>query len=352
MYLQGRSAPFAVAAGESILDAGLAHKLMLPHGCQSGSCASCRVRLLQGEVRYPFDPPGLSAAEIEAGFILMCLARPASDLLIELDQPADAATLRPQQLPCRVQSRRWLSHDVLGLTLKLPRRNPGDPAFRYLPGQYIDLLLDGGHRRSFSMANAPNGESLELQIRVTAAGRFANWAAHEMPERAILQFEGPLGAFYLREPSTRPLLMLAGGTGIAPLLAMLEQLLRDALTRPLWLYWGVRTAADLYLHERLMQWTTQHAGFHYRPVLSAPSADDLAANIHALGWAHEQPLLEHSDLRSFDAYVSGPPPMVQAAKSAFASAGLPATQLYYDSFEDAHATWPAQEAAATSSPRR
>ncbi len=254
MYLDGRPEPFTVAQDETILQAGLRHQLMLPYGCQSGSCASCRVRLLEGEVSYPFDPPGLSRAEIDAGYILMCLARPRGDLRMALDQPANAEALRPQQMPCRVQARRWLSHDVLGLTLKLPRRNPGDPGFRYLPGQYIDFLLDDGQRRSFSMANAPNGETLELHVRVTPAGRFATWAAHEMPERAILRFEGPLGAFYLRE-TARPILMVAGGTGIAPLHAMLEQLFQQgASTRPVCLYWGVRTEADLYLHNQFTDW--------------------------------------------------------------------------------------------------
>ncbi len=346
VYLDGRPEPFAVAADETILQAGLRHQLMLPHGCQSGSCASCRVRLLKGEVTYPFEPPGLSTEEISAGYILMCLARPASDLLLALDQPADAEALRPQQMPCRVQSRRWLSHDVLGLTLKLPRRNPGDPAFRYLPGQYIDLLLEDGRRRSFSMANAPNGESLELHIRVTPEGRFAQWAAHEMPERAILRFEGPLGAFYLRETSTRPIVMVAGGTGIAPMHAILEQLLQQPLQRPVWLYWGVRTEADLYLHELLGTWAAAHENFHYCPVLSASSESE-AVGTFERGWVHEAPLRQHADLHAFDAYLSGPPVMVRAAKSAFVEAGLSPDHLYYDAFEDAHTTWPDKTGSET-----
>lgn len=339
MYLDGRPEPFAVADDETILQAGLRHRLTLPHGCQSGSCASCRARLVDGTVSYPFEPPGLSAAEVQAGYILMCLARPASDLRIGLDQPVDAQSLRPQQLPCRVQARRWLSHDVLGLTLKLPRRNPGDPAFRHLPGQYVDLLLDDGRRRSFSIANVENGETLDLHIRVTPEGRFANWAAHEMPERAILRFEGPLGAFYLRESSARPILMVAGGTGIAPVHAMLEKLLRRMpLQRPVWLYWGVRAHADLYLHETLSTWARQDAAFRYVPVLSAPSGIADAGFEH--GWVHEAPLREHGRLEIFDAYLSGPPVMVRAAKTAFVAAGLSPDHLYYDAFEDAHTTWP------------
>ena len=133
------------------------------------------MRVLRGSVEYPFPPPALSAAEIDAGYILMCLARPTGDLVIDLHQPAELEAIRPRKLPCRVQSRQWLAHDVLGLSLKLPR----DSGFRYLPGQYIDLLLDDGKRRSFSIASAPGGDALELHIRVTPGGKFAHWAAHE-----------------------------------------------------------------------------------------------------------------------------------------------------------------------------
>src|SRR5207249_2941191 len=134
-------------------------------------------------------------------------------------QPAELEELRPRKLPTRVIERRMLAHDVIGLWLKLPRN--GKP-FRWLPGQYIDFLLADGRRRSFSIANAWSADApMELHLRVTPGGRFAHYVQHEMPERAILRFEGPLGAFYLREDSDRPVLLMAGGTGFAPIKAML-----------------------------------------------------------------------------------------------------------------------------------
>jgi CDP-4-dehydro-6-deoxyglucose reductase, E3 len=332
VQLAGRTASFDVEPDETLLQAGLRQHLALPFGCQSGGCASFRVRKLEGTVEYPFAPPALSEAEIEAGYILMCLARPRSDLLIDLHQPPQIENLRPRQLPCRVQSSTWLAHDVLGLSLKLPKNSD----FVWMPGQYIDLLLDDGRRRSFSIANAANGSTLELHVRVAPGGRFAHWAAHEMPDRAILRFEGPLGAFYLREDSQRPIVMVAGGTGIAPIHAMLESLTRSETTRPVHLFWGVRAQRDLYLHERLSQWAHEQAWLRYQPVLSEsePGWDG------ATGFVHEAVLREHPQLQGFEAYLSGPPVMVRAGKQAFAAAGLDADHLFYDSFDYAFETWP------------
>jgi CDP-4-dehydro-6-deoxyglucose reductase len=341
VQLAGRPTAFDVGPGESVLQAGLRHHLALPFGCQSGGCASCRVRMLEGRVDYPFAPPALSQAEVDAGYILMCLAKPASDLLLDLHQPAQIEALRPRQLPCRVQSKTWLAHDVLGLSLKLPKNSD----FTWLPGQYIDLLLDDGRRRSFSLANAPNGSTMELHIRVAPGGRFAHWAAHEMPERAILRFEGPLGAFYLREPdpdpvaaspATRPIVMMAGGTGVAPIHAMLEGLIASGNARAVHLYWGVRAQRDLYLQTRLLQWTQEHAWLRYTPVLSEADADWTGAT----GFVHEAVLQRYPDLHGHEVYLSGPPVMVRAGKQAFAAAGVDPDHLFYDSFDYAFETWP------------
>jgi CDP-4-dehydro-6-deoxyglucose reductase len=332
VYLAGRPQRFEVAEGETVLQAGRRQHLAMPFGCQSGGCGSCRVRLLQGTVQYPFPPPALSAAEIDAGYVLMCLAQPTSDLTLDLHQPPQIEALRPRQSPCRVQSREWRCHDVLGLTLKLPKGND----FQYLPGQYIDLLLDEGRRRSFSIANAPNHETLELHVRVTPGGRFAHWAAHEMPDKAILRFEGPLGAFYLREDSQRPILMMAGGTGISPLHAMLQDLTQREFTRPVHLYWGVRGQRDLYLHEQLQRWTEAQPGFRYTPVLSEADSGWNGAT----GFVHEALLRDYPQLSGYEAYLSGPPVMVRSGKDAFLDAGLDADHLFYDSFDYAFETWP------------
>jgi CDP-4-dehydro-6-deoxyglucose reductase len=337
VQLANRDVEFDVADDESVLSAGLRQGLALPFGCQTGGCGSCRVRCIQGRVDYAIPPHALSPEEVEAGYVLMCLARPATDLVLDLHQPPELESLRPRTLPARVIEKKMLAHDVVGLWLKLPREE-GNP-FRWLPGQYIDFLLADGRRRSFSIANAwQPGGPLELHLRITPNGRFAHYVQQEMPERAILRFEGPLGAFYLREDSDRPVILMAGGTGLAPIKAMLEHALASNAKRRFHLFRGVRSRRDLYLDELPRQWATDHASrFAYTPVLSEPDADWRGES----GFVHEVVLKRHPQLTGHEVYMSGPPVMVQAGKRAFVHAGLDADHLFYDSFDYAFETWPA-----------
>lgn len=333
VYLVDRPVSFSVEEGETLLAAGLRQHLALPFGCQSGGCGSCRVRLATGQVEYPFTPPALSQGEIDAGYILMCLARAKSDLSIDLHQPPQIEALRPRKLPSRVMYKRMLSHDVIQLMLKLPKGND----LRYLPGQYLDILLDDGRRRSFSIANAPNGETLELHLRITPGGRFAKWVQEEMPEKAILRLEAPLGAFYIREDSERPIILMAGGTGFSPAKAMLEELLPRQAARNVHLFWGGRAREDLYMDAEVREWAQQYPHFAYTPVLS--EAD--AAWAGEKGFVHEAVLRSYPTLVGQEMYLCGPPVMVQAGKKAFLAAGLDADHLFYDSFDYAFETWPA-----------
>jgi CDP-4-dehydro-6-deoxyglucose reductase len=324
---------FDVAPGETVLAAGLRQGLALPFGCQGGTCASCRVRLLEGRVEHGPDLRALSQAERDAGYILMCQARPLSDLELQLHQPERLELLRPRLLPVRLLERSMLSHDVVGLSVQLPRGEP----FRYLPGQYVDFLLADGRRRSFSIANAPTpAGTLEFHLRVTPQGWFAHYAQEQLAAKAILRLEGPLGAFYLREDSTRPVVMMAGGTGFAPLKAMLEQQFRAGLSRPFHLFWGARARRDLYLHALAEDWARQHPQLRYTPVLSEPDADWAGER----GFVHDAVLRHHPDLAGHEIYMAGPPVMVHAGKQAFVQAGLDADHLYYDSFDYAFETWP------------
>lgn len=329
--LADRPVGFAVDEGETLLAAGLRQHLALPFGCQSGGCGSCRVRLNAGTVGYPFDPPALSQAERDAGYILMCLAQPTSDLEIDLHQPPQLDQLRPRQLPVRVLERHMLAHDVIGLTLKLPKGE----RFRYMPGQYLDILLDNGRRRSFSIANAPNDVTLELHLRVTPGGQFARYVQQEMPDKTILRIEGPLGAFYIREDTDRPILLMAGGTGVSPVKAMLEDLLPRS-TRCTHLFWGARARRDLYMDATLREWAAKYPSFRYTPVLSEADVDWSGAT----GFVHEALLRDYPVLKGTEVYLSGPPVMVQAGKRTFLSAGLDADHLFYDSFDYAFETWP------------
>ena len=339
--LAGSGVQFAVDDDETVLAAGLRQGLALPFGCQSGGCASCRVCCMSGRVEYPAPfaprPPALSQAEVDAGYILMCLARPLENLTLDLHQPPELEHLRPRQLPVRAIEKKMLAHDVIGLWLKLPRE---DTPFRWLPGQYLDFLLPDGRRRSFSIANAWTPDApLELHLRVTPGGRFAHWVENEMPARAILRIEGPLGAFYLREDSERPVLLMAGGTGFAPIKAILEYIFARGIRRSIHLFRGVRASRDLYLDEYPRRWMEEHPDFRYTPVLSEPDADWRGER----GLVHEALLRAYPQLGGREIYISGPPVMVQAGKRAFVAAGLDADHLFYDSFDYAFETWPGLE---------
>lgn len=332
VYLGDSGRPFPVEAGQSLLAAGLAAGVPLPYGCSAGTCAACRCRVRSGEVRHRRAPAALSQAEQDAGYALLCQAEAASDIVLDWRAPADARATPPSVWPCRLLERRWLADEVLGVRLKLPR---GEQAFEYLPGQYVDFLLDNGERRSFSLATAPDGESIELHVKVTPDGRFSRYLAEELPERSMLRFEGPLGAFYLHERD-RPLVMVAGGTGFAPIKAIIEDALVTTPERAIHLVWGVRQAADLYLQEQVQAWSERYPGFRYTPVCSDAGPEWSGAR----GLVHEVLAQLHPDLSAHALYISGPPAMVRAARETGLARGVDPDHLHYDSFDDAHITWP------------
>lgn len=314
---------FSVAPGETVLAAAQRAGVRLASGCQSGTCGSCRVRLRSGRVRYRFEPPALAAAEAGAGWALLCQAEPLTDLELLLDVPAASPA---RQLPVRLQDRRLLAPDVLALTLKLPRGEP----FHYAAGQYVDILLDEGRtRRSFSMANAPDGECLELHLKLQPGGRFSAWAL-DMPLKTVLRLEGPLGQFALHRGDARRLLV-AGGTGLAPLLAMLDGSARAGETCPTHLFWGARTEADLYLHALLQARAARTPWLRYTPVLTEPGPGWDGAR----GWVHQAVVAHYPDLAGHSLYLAGPPAMIRAALAAWPAAGLDPALLHYDAFEAA-----------------
>ncbi len=319
-----------VNEGESILDAALRQGLMIPYSCRGGSCGSCIGRVLEGRVSYPqgSPPPALSQEDLAASRALFCLARPETDLVIEVREVRQASDLPPRKLPCRVARIEQLSHDVRRLYLK----TPATERLQFLAGQYIDILLPGGKRRGFSLANAPyDDEFLELHIRLVPGGQFTRYVFEEMQPGALLRIEGPFGQFYLREDSPRPVLMMAGGTGFAPLKGMIEQANHVGDMRPIHFFWGVRAKRDLYLDQLPRAWAENRPGFRYTPVLSEPMAEDRWEG--RTGLVHEALLQDYPDLSGFDIYMSGPPAMVSAARDAFLAHGAQPGQLFSDSFD-------------------
>ena len=320
---------FSVNEDESVLDAAIRLGIGLPYGCRSGRCGSCIATLLDGEVSYPDGPP--EALELEPeDKCLPCVAHPLSDLTLEAREVESAADIEPRNLPCRVQQVDHLAHDVVRLWLKLPE----DQRLQFRAGQYLDFVLADGSKRAFSIANAPEDDALiELHIRHVDGGKFTDWVFGQMKDKTILRIEAPHGGFVLDNESTRPWLFIGGGTGFAPLKSQIEHSFHKGTTRPMALYWGVRSKRDLYLPDLPEQWVTEHSNFRYVPVLSEPDADWEGRN----GFVHEAVLEDIPNLADHDIYMAGPPIMVKSARDAFRAKGVPDAQMHYDSFEYAAA---------------
>jgi len=329
---------FSVADGETVLDAAIRQGMPLPYGCRSGACGSCKATLVAGEVVY--DQAASALQDLPADSALLCQARPASDLQIRAAGLAAVEDIEVKRLRCKVARKEQLAHDVMRLYLKLP----DDERLQFMAGQYIDFILDDGRRRAFSLANAPHDDALlELHVRNIDAGEYTGFIFNSLKEKDLLRIEGPQGSFYLREDSARPIILLAGGTGFAPIKGIIEHALAEGIDRPMHLFWGARARRDLYLHELAEGWA-QHASFHYTPVLSEPlPQDDWQGET---GLVHEAVVAAYPDLAAYDVYASGPPAMVAAAYAAFVDRGLPSDHYYSDAFEFAADSRAANQSAS------
>ncbi|RMH13518.1 MAG: CDP-6-deoxy-delta-3,4-glucoseen reductase [Gammaproteobacteria bacterium] len=338
IQIRNSNQSFPVEEGESILDAALRHGISLPYACRNGVCGACKGKCISGEIEYPSPEllVALPQAERDEGFALFCQGRACSDLEIEADI-VDENAQKPEKLPARVVKLEQLAHDVMRLYLKLPagKRLP------FLAGQYIDILLSDGRRRSFSIANPPHDdEFIELHIRHVPGGRFSDFLFSEMKEGAILRIEAPFGQFHFREGSERPMIFMAGGTGFAPIKGVIEHILAEGVTLPMHFYWGVRAKRDLYLHDMAQAWADEHPFFNYIPVLSDPMEEDQWQG--RTGFVHEAILEDFTSFSEHDVYACGPPVMIHSGQQAFLDRGLPEDRFFCDPFEYA-ADNPAKE---------
>ncbi len=316
---------FAAEAEETLLDAALRQGVGLPYGCRNGACGSCIAGLLSGEVDYPDGQPEV---EFKSDQVVICQAHARSDLTLKVREVTANADITIKTLPCRAEHLERLSHDVMQVLLKLPETE----RLQFLAGQYIEFILKDGRRRAFSIANAPHQDDyLELHIRHVPGGSFTGHVFDEMKDRALLRIEGPLGAFYLRENSDRPVLMMAGGTGIAPLKGMIDHAQYVGIDRPVHLFWGVSSKRDLYLQEEPRRWQQNSSNFRYTPVLTNPDPEDCWEG--KTGLVMNALLEDHPDLGNYDIYMSGPPAMIEAATPVFAQHGANLDHMYSDAFE-------------------
>lgn len=328
--LQPSNHKFNAEKGETILAAALRQGINLPYGCRSGNCGTCKSVVVEGKVSYQLEKSlCLTEPEKQNGVALLCQAHTESDLTIYAQIIPENEEIVLKKLPCRVMEKQYLCHDVIKLQLKLPNIE----TFAYKAGQYIDILLPDGRRRSFSLADGPHmQESLELHIRIIEGGDFTNHALKELEEKAIIRIEGPHGQFYLREDSNRDIIFMAGGTGFAPIKSIIEYCISHNIARQMYLYWGVRSQEDLYMQELAQLWANDFDHIHFIPVLSqAKNSDDKSIRT---GYVHEAIVEDFPDgLSQFDIYASGPPAMVEAGKKLFEQKQLPLSQYYSDAFE-------------------
>ena len=317
-----------VRAGETLLDAGLRDGLPMPFECRNGGCGACKATVLHGEVSLqPFQESVLTPAERAAGKTLLCCAEALGDLEIEYVPQAGAKALPVRQHVARVTRLEPLAADVMRLCLRLE----GGAALRFHAGQYINFVLADGAKRSFSFATAPQAaDEIELHVRRIPDGRFTTEVFTAMKVGDTLRFEGPLGAFTLREDSDKPIIFVAGSTGFAPVKSMLEYAFRRGLKRRMILYWGVRRRSDLYLGALAEQWAREHTNFTFVPVLSEPRPEDEWTG--RTGLVHEAILADFPDLSAHQVYACGSVQMVAAAYPAFARHGISSEDCFSDAF--------------------
>ena len=319
---------FNIDEGETVLEAALRQGIGLPYGCRNGACGKCAGELLSGSVTYARKLNSLALDQQQQGKTLFCQACAQSDLQISVREISTGRDIEIKTLPCRVESRDLLTHDVMRLRLKLPETE----RMQFLAGQYIEFLLKDGKRRAYSIANAPHDDAfIELHIRHVPDGQFGDYVFEGMKVKELLRLEGPLGSYYIREESERPIILVGGGTGFAPLKGMLEHAFHINLDRQIHLFCGVRARRDLYMDDMVNQWISEHDNLKYTPVLSEPDANDNW--VGKTGFVHEAVIEEYPDLSGYDVYMSGPPPMIKAGMDAFYTHGLPESQIYSDSFE-------------------
>jgi len=326
-----QSAP--VRAGETLLDAGLRASIPLPFECRSGGCGVCKATLIGGQVEMSgYQPSALSEDERRAGRILTCVACALSDVEFEYEADTAGRGSTVQAYEARVERLERLAPDVMLLALRLPEgRQIGFEA-----GQYLNVILEDGARRSYSFTT-PSGSTdlVELHVRLMPGGRFTSRVFADMKVGDTINFEGPVGSFVLQEPSDKPLIFVAGATGFAPVKSLLEQAFHLGIARPLYLYWGVRRPDDLYLTHLPHGWQQKHPNFHFVPVVSEPAPEDQWRG--RTGLVHEAILHDFPDLSGFSVYACGSVRMVQAAQPAFIAQGLHEDACYSDAFTPAAA---------------
>jgi CDP-4-dehydro-6-deoxyglucose reductase, E3 len=326
--IQNSGNSFDVRPSQTILEGAIAAGINLPYGCRNGACGSCKAKVISGKVMHnDYQQSAMSDAELAAGNALLCCAMALEDVTITCREVGGLSGIKPRILPARVAKKEQLAHDVIALHLQLP----ASERLQFLAGQYLEFILKDGQRRSFSIANAPHdSDFIQVHLRVIPNGTFTNFVANELQEKAILRLEAPLGSFFLREDTEKPVIFIATGTGIAPIKGIIEHMLHHNMQREMHLYYGARNVADLYLHDLCEKWAAFTPHLHYTPVLSKPLASDQWQG--QTGYVQDALLREIPDLAGYQVYACGSPNMIDDARVRLTQHGLPEEAFFSDAF--------------------
>ena len=326
----GRS--FTVEGDETVLSAGIRQGVNMPYGCKDGACGSCKCKKIRGDVQLgTYQTKALSDEERAQGWVLTCCATALSDVVLESKQVTSADAFPIKKMPVRVAALDKVSSDVMRVTLQLPATE----LMQFHAGQYVEFLLRDGSRRAYSMANASHtlaadAPKIELHIRHMPGGKFTDHVFGAMKEKDIQRVEGPHGSFYLREDSDAPIVLLASGTGFAPIKALMEHMQHKGITRPTRLYWGGRRPADLYLNDWVLTQLPLMPHLHYIPVVSDALPED--AWTGRTGFVHSAVLQDTPDLAGYQVYACGAPIVVDSAQRDYVAHGLSPDEFYADAF--------------------
>lgn len=332
---QRNNTRFSTRENETILNAALRDNRIYPYGCRSGACGACKSDLISGRVDYgEYENFALNDVEKAHGKVLLCQAIPLEDVVIDVQEVMTGTSIEIKMLPCRVGKIVLLARDVIQLFLTLPKTQQ----FSFIAGQYVDIILKDGQRRSFSVANLPDQiteQGLELHIRRVADGHFTPRVFDSMKERDLLRFEGPFGTYFLQSEADKPIIMIAGGSGFSPIKGLFQQAVAQNPNHNIHLFWGARDEQDLYMDGLVKQWLEIYPNFKYTPVLSDSIADDWRGET---GFVHETVSKTFDNFAAYDVYASGPPIMIDSVRNSLLGKGLNQERFFFDSFEFAKPT--------------
>ena len=314
-----------VPAGHTILETALAAGIDYPHGCQSGNCGSCKSHLIEGEVAMsPYSEFALAEEEKDRGLILACRSVPGSDCTVQPVDPEDAAVHASRRLECRVAAIEHATHDIRILQLDILSGGP----FDYTAGQYVVLTFAGLPPRDFSLASTPGAAQLEFQIRLAPGGLVTTHVMEELAVGDPVQLGGPMGTAHYRKNHRGPILLLAGGTGLAPIKAIVESALAAGARQDMFLYFGARSERDLYLEDHFKELARRHPNLTYVVVLSEPGG----ATDRRTGFLADAVAADFTGFDGFKAYLAGPPVMVESCTQALKARGLHRMDCHADAF--------------------